>query len=157
MKKKVIAGLFWVGTAVLAGGGAAWGVVYYMQSASINAGNTTKKSVTKKKVHNGKETFVSLSESVVTLHDADGEDHYMVLELAMIVEDEHAAKTVITDEPLYQSVIVGVLSDMKYEDVHPLRISQIKSILTTALNTELNNRGITVPWTDILVQKVVFQ
>lgn len=156
MKKIVIAGIFSATLALVVGGGAAWGVIHYMNGKKETAA-APKKAEPKKKEHNENESFVSLPESIVTLHDAGGEDRYMLVELAMVADNEKASKEIIADEPLYQSIVVATLSDMKYEDIRKLKISEIKKMLITSINTELKNRDLTAPYSDILVKKVVFQ
>jgi flagellar FliL protein len=63
---------------------------------------------------------------VVTLHDDEGSDRYMVAELVMVVDSEKDAEKIKKDEPLYQSITVDELSNMKYEDIRALKISDIR-------------------------------
>ena len=49
------------------------------------------------------------------------------------------------------------LSDMKYEDIRALKISEIKTLVSDTLKTELAKRKMSMPYKDILVKKVVFQ
>ncbi|WP_318358119.1 flagellar basal body-associated FliL family protein [Enterobacter sp.] len=156
MKKIMIAGVFSAALALVVGGGAAWGVIHYMQADKKSAATPGNNAVQKKE-HNENQAFVSLPESIVTLHDAGSEDRYMLVELAMVAEDEKASKEIIADEPLYQSIVVSTLSDMKYEDVRQMKISEIKKMLIASLNAELKNRDIPAPYSDLLVKKVVFQ
>ncbi|WP_148873034.1 flagellar basal body-associated FliL family protein, partial [Serratia marcescens] len=131
----------------------------YMKSSSINADRSTKDATAKKDKAKklSDEIFVSLSDSVVTLHDADNDDHYMLVELAMVVDNDNAAKKIMADEPLYQSVIVSTLADMKYEQARAMKINELRALLTSAFNSELNRREATIPYNDILIKKVVFQ
>ncbi|WP_312950591.1 flagellar basal body-associated FliL family protein [Superficieibacter sp.] len=160
MKKIILAGIFSAVTAAIVGGGVAWGVIHYMQnSSSVAASNTeSRPQVEEVKVKDGsKSLFVSLPESVVTLHDDENDNHYMLVELAMVADDEQNSKRILADEPLYQSIVVSTLSEMKYENVRTLKISDIKEILLNTMNKEVQARGIPIPWSDILVKKVVFQ
>ena len=101
--------------------------------------------------------FVSLPETVVTLHDSEGADRYMVAELVMVVDSEKDAEKIKKDEPLYQSITVDELSNMKYEEIRALKISDIRKKVFENLKIELAKRKMATPYKDILVKKVVFQ
>lgn len=101
--------------------------------------------------------FVSLPETVVTLHDSEGTDRYMVAELVMVVDSEKDAEKIKKDEPLYQSITVDELSNMKYEEIRALKISDIRKKVFENLKIELAKRKMATPYKDILVKKVVFQ
>lgn len=146
MKKAILVSLL-----AIVGGGAVVGTIHYMKSSGMTADKTTKV----KKVSN--DAFVSLSDSVVTLYDAESEEHYILVELAMEVDNDSGAKKVRLDEPLYQSIIVATLADMKYDSARTMKISELRSLLTHALNSELKRRGSTIPYNDILIKKVIFQ
>lgn len=81
----------------------------------------------------------------------------MLLALTMVAESEEASKKILADEPLYQNIILTTLADIKYEQVRALKISEIKSLLVTALNRELKKRATPGRYTDILISKLVFQ
>lgn len=157
MKKIVIAGLVGVAFAAITGGGIAWAVINYVQThASVSAQQLEKKAPAKKTRHDH-DIFVSLQDSIITLSDAEEADHYMLLALALVADSEENEKKIRADEPLYQSVIVTALADKKYEQVRALKINEIKSLLTTALDREMKKRAETAPYTDMLIKKVVFQ
>ncbi len=101
--------------------------------------------------------FVSLQETVVTFHDSEGDDHYMLIGLVMVADSDKSAEKIKKEEPLYQSITVNQLSDMKYEDVRVLKISDIRKRVSDTLKNELSLRGMAMPYKDILVKKVVFQ
>lgn len=101
--------------------------------------------------------FVPLTETVMTLHDNGSGDHYMLAELVMVVDTDKSAERIKKEEPLYQSIIVSELSNMKYEDIRALKISEIKTMISETLKKELAKRKMSMPYKDILVKKVVFQ
>lgn len=158
MKKTILIGVLVILGALIVGGGAATGAIYYMKSSALVS--VDKNAAEKEKAKAKKESqdiFVSLSDSVVTLHDVDNDNHYMLVELALVVDNDAASKKVLADEPLYQSIIVATLADMKYEQARTLKISVLRKMMTDSLSKELNNREVAIPYTDILVKKVVFQ
>lgn len=156
MKKIVITGLVGVVLSILIGGGAAWFFINTMQPSGA-AKLSLKKSAPQNKNKHANDIFVSLKESVITLSDAQGEDHYMLLALTMVAESEEASKKIQADEPLYQSIILATLADREYEKVRALKINEIKTLLNTALHRELKNRATPGPYSDILISKMVFQ
>ena len=157
MKKIVITGLIGVVLSIVIGGGTAWLVINTMQPSGAAAKLSLKKSVPENKKKHANDIFVSLKESVITLSDAQGEDHYMLLALTMVAESEEASKKIQANEPLYQSIMLTTLADREYEKVRALKISEIKTLLKTALHRELNNRATPGPYSDILISKMVFQ
>ncbi|POT58641.1 flagellar basal body protein FliL [Citrobacter amalonaticus] len=154
MKKIVMASVISSVLALVIGGGAGWGVYHFVgkgkpeSAAHADADETMDES---------NSIFVSLQESIVTLHDNDSADHYMSAELVMLVTTEKEAEKVKQQEPLYQSIIVERLSEMKYEEVRGMKISGIRQVLSETLQKELKLRKIQAPYKDVLVKKVVFQ
>ncbi|WP_196207517.1 flagellar basal body-associated protein FliL [Citrobacter sp. Res13-Sevr-PEB04-36] len=158
MKKIVIACVISSVVALGIAGGAGWGVYHYMNKG------TTAATVAEKSDGQAEDSqdetssiFVSLPETVVTLHDNEGEDHYMLAELVMVVDSDKDAEKIKKEEPLYQSITVDQLSDMKYEEVRSLKISEIRTMVSNTLKKELTMRKMATPYKDILVKKVVFQ
>lgn len=157
MKKIVIASVISAVVALGVGAGAGWGVYRMMGGMGVAKAASTEHHASPDTLDESASIFVSLSETVVSLHDSDGNDHYMLAELVMVVENDKDAEKVKKDEPLYQSIAVNELSDMKYEDIRALRISEIKTLVAKTLKTELAKRKVSMPYKDILVKKVVFQ
>lgn len=157
MKKIVLASLAGAVLFIIVGASASWLVFNYMQTHKPAVESPVEKKAKENKKQHEDDTFVSLKESVITLSDAAGEDHYMLLALTMVAESEEASKKILADEPLYQNIILTTLADIKYEQVRALKISEIKSLLVTALNRELKKRATPGRYTDILISKLVFQ
>ena len=156
MKKIVIACVISSVVALGIAGGAGWGIYHFM-----NKGATAKAAkpaeIPEENQDESSSIFVSLPETVVTLHDSEGTDRYMVAELVMVVDSEKDAEKIKKDEPLYQSITVDELSNMKYEEIRALKISDIRKKVFENLKVELAKRKMATPYKDILVKKVVFQ
>lgn len=60
-------------------------------------------------------------------------------------------------EPLYQSIAVECLTEMKFEDLRGMKISAIRKLISDALKKDLQRRKMSAPYKDLLVKKVVFQ
>lgn len=157
MKKIVIASLISAVVALAVGAGAGWGVYRSMGGKTVAAHSAPVEEASPESQDESSSIFVSLPETVVTLHDGEGEDHYMLAELVMVAETDKDAEKIKKEEPLYQSITVNQLSDMKYEDVRALKISEIRKTVSDTLKKELAMRKMSMPYKDILVKKVVFQ
>lgn len=157
MKKIVFASLVGIALFVIIGGGAAWFVFNYMEKDKPAAESALGNKPAEKRKQHTNDIFVPLKESVITLGDAEGTDHYMLLEVTMVADGEEAAKKLQTDVPLYQSIILAALADMKYEQVRALKVGEIKSLLSAALSRELKKRATLGSYNDILINKLVFQ
>ncbi|HGW6106176.1 TPA: flagellar basal body-associated protein FliL [Citrobacter werkmanii] len=156
MKKIVIACVISSVVALGIAGGAGWGIYHFMyKGATAKAEKPV--DVAEDNQDEASSIFVSLPETVVTLHDDEGGDRYMVAELVMVVDSEKDAEKIKKDEPLYQSITVDELSNMKYEDIRALKISDIRKKVFENLKVELAKRKMATPYKDILVKKVVFQ
>ncbi|HGY5077210.1 flagellar basal body-associated FliL family protein [Citrobacter freundii] len=154
MKKIVIASVISSVLALVVGGGAGWGMYHFVGNGKPAAAAHTDAV---ESMDESNSLFVSLQETIVTLHDNEGADHYMSAELVLVVATEKESEKIKQQEPLYQSIAVERLSEMKYEEVRAMKISQIRALIAESLKEELKNRKIAAPYKDILVKKVVFQ
>lgn len=159
MKKIVIACVISSVVALGIAGGAGWGIYHFMNKGAKAKVATTANlaEIPEDNQDESSSIFVSLPETVVTLHDNEGADRYMVAELVMVVDSDKDAEKIKKDEPLYQSITVDELSNMKYEDIRALKISEIRTMVSNTLKKELARRKMATPYKDILVKKVVFQ
>lgn len=154
MKKIVIASVISSVIALFIGGGAGWGVYHFVGNGKTA---TAAHAVDDESMDESNNLFVSLQETIVTLHDESGADHYMSAELVMVVTNDKESEKVKQQEPLYQSIAVERLSELNYEEVRSMKIAEIRKLIADALKSELKLRKITAPYKDILVKKVVFQ
>ncbi|EPF6161474.1 TPA: flagellar basal body-associated FliL family protein [Citrobacter sedlakii] len=155
MKKIVIASVISSVMALVVGSGAGWGVYHFAGDGKLAV--TNHANANKEVMDENNSLFTSLEETIVTLHDNDGAEHYMSAELVMVVSSEKESEKVKQQEPLYQSIAVERLSEMKYEEIRAMKISEIRNLISAALKKELSLRHISAPYEDVLVKKVVFQ
>lgn len=153
MKKTIIACTVSGIVALAIGAGVGVGVFKYMDHSA----KTTVAAPAEEIADTKDDVFVSLPETIVTLHDEEGNDRYMLLEVAMVAENKDETQQIKAEEPLYQSVVVDTFSDMQYEDVRKLKSTQIGQTLIAALGETLKSRHMKQAFKDILVQKVVYQ
>ncbi|MBL6437278.1 MAG: flagellar basal body-associated FliL family protein, partial [Shigella flexneri] len=70
---------------------------------------------------------------------------------------QHHPEKIKHQEPLYQSIAVECLTEMKFEDLRGMKISAIRKLISDALKKDLQRRKMSAPYKDLLVKKVVFQ
>lgn len=151
MKKIVVAGVVSAVLALVVGAGAGWGVWHHYagKGKPIAAAQTE----TVETLDESKSVFVTLPETIVTLHDNNGADHYLSAELVMVVASDKEAEKIKHQEPLYQSIAVECLTEMKFEDLRGMKISAIRKLISDALKKDLQRRKMSAPYKDLLVKK----
>ncbi|WP_312816164.1 flagellar basal body-associated FliL family protein [Atlantibacter subterraneus] len=160
MKKLILGGVINAVIALAFGGGAAWGVNHYLHAGNNHDAKSDKHaSVEKIKVDMKDSVFISLPETLITLHDKDDKDRYMLIEIAFVADgkDKEKSDLITANQPLYQSIAVETLSTLSYEEVRKLHVSEIKDLLLTSINKGVSARNMEAPYNDLLIKKVVYQ
>lgn len=153
MKKIIAASLISACLVVLIGGGAGYYLIKSGKLGHITSGIAQKDAP----VDTANLTFISLPETIVTLTDSSGAHHYVLMALALGVNEKEKQNIVRDDESLYQSIIVSTLSQKSFDDVQYMTVPAIRDLLAKALTSELKNRHMDPPFSDVLVTKAVFQ
>lgn len=151
MKKIVVAGVVSAVLALVVGAGAGWGVWHHY--AGKGKPTAAAQTETVETLDESKSVFVTLPETIVTLHDNNGADHYLSAELVMVVASDKEAEKIKHQEPLYQSIAVECLTEMKFEDLRGMKISAIRKLISDALKKDLQRRKMSAPYKDLLVKK----
>ncbi|GJH48669.1 hypothetical protein ECZC01_48750 [Escherichia coli] len=151
MKKIVVAGVVSAVLALVVGAGAGWGVWHHY--AGKGKPTAVARAETVETLDESKSVFVTLPETIVTLHDNNGADHYLSAELVMVVASDKEAEKIKHQEPLYQSIAVECLTEMKFEDLRGMKISAIRKLISDALKKDLQRRKMSAPYKDLLVKK----
>lgn len=151
MKKIVVAGVVSAVLALVVGAGAGWGVWHHYAGKGKPTAVARTEAV--ETLDESKSVFVTLPETIVTLHDNNGADHYLSAELVMVVASDKEAEKIKHQEPLYQSIAVECLTEMKFEDLRGMKISAIRKLISDALKKDLQRRKMTAPYKDLLVKK----
>lgn len=159
MKKLIIGGVINAVITLTISASAAWGVIHYMYPGNGNNKQSPSSQVEKKKIDAKDITFFSMPETIITLHDKDDRDRYMLVELVFIVngKDKEQTDQLTADQPFYQSVVVDTLSNISYEDVRRLHVSEIKDLLLKSINKGVLSHNMETPYEDLLIKKVVYQ
>lgn len=151
MKKIVVAGVVSAVLALVVGAGAGWGVWHHYAGKGKPTAVARTEAV--ETLDESKSVFVTLPETIVTLHDNNGADHYLSAELVMVVASDKEAEKIKHQEPLYQSIAVECLTEMKFEDLRGMKISAIRKLISDALKKDLQRRKMSAPYKDLLVKK----
>lgn len=151
MKRIVVAGVVSAVLALVVGAGAGWGVWHHYAGKGKPTAVARVESV--ETMDESKSVFVTLPETIVTLHDNNGADHYLSAELVMVVASDKEAEKIKHQEPLYQSIAVECLTEMKFEDLRGMKISAIRKLISDALKKDLQRRKMSTPYKDLLVKK----
>ncbi len=151
MKKIVVAGVVSAVLALVVGAGAGWGVWHHY--AGKGKPTAAAQTETVETPDESKSVFVTLPETIVTLHDNNGADHYLSAELVMVLASDKEAEKIKHQEPLYQSIAVECLTEMKFEDLRGMKISAIRKLISDALKKDLQRRKMSAPYKDLLVKK----
>lgn len=151
MKKIVVAGVVSAVLALVVGAGAGWGVWHHY--AGKGKPTAAAQTETVETLDESKSVFVTLPETIVTLHDNNGADHYLSAELVMVVASDKEAEKIKHQEPLYQSIAVECLTEMKFEYLRGMKISAIRKLISDALKKDLQRRKMSAPYKDLLVKK----
>ena len=96
MKKIVIACVISSVVALGIAGGAGWGIYHSMNKRTTAAAEVPAHEAEDSQDESSS-IFVSLPETVVTLHDDEGSDRYMVAELVMVVDSEKDAEKIMIE------------------------------------------------------------
>ncbi|QKN82890.1 flagellar basal body-associated FliL family protein [Scandinavium goeteborgense] len=154
MKKIIAASLISACLVVLIGGGVGF---YLVKSGKLPHLTAAGPAAPAAPINPENLSFISMPETVVTLNDSNGIHHYVLMELALAVNDKEKQNTVRDDESLYQSIIVSTLSQKSFDDIQYMKVPEIRDLLANALKSELQNRHMEQPFCDVLVTKAVFQ
>ena len=114
MKKIVVAGVVSAVLALVVGAGAGWGVWHHYAGKGKPIAVARAESV--ETMDESKSVFVTLPETIVTLHDNNGADHYLSAELVMVVaSDKEAEKIKLIKDNKDGTKQYAVISDTQYD------------------------------------------
>lgn len=107
--------------------------------------------------------FVTANNIIITLNSegqgnrTNGYENYLLLDLALSAKSTENAKRVENALPLIKSSTVNLLTNMKYSDLRNISVSQLREKLLAEYKKAYEDRGMTVTFDDVLINKMVFQ
>ncbi len=157
MKKIIIAGAVNTLLSLLVGGAAAWGVMHFIKPPAVTVMEAPTDKNTAPDMKDS--VFITMPETLITLKDTAGEDHYMLIGLVFIADgkDKKASDAIGSDQPLYQSILVDTLSSMTWEDIRNDNVNKTRERVKNAFNHWLTTHKMSAPYRDVLVNKMVYQ
>lgn len=103
------------------------------------------------------EKFIEVKNVVVSLQNADHEQHYVLMDLAFASSDEEAVKEINDLAPVLRSATVSLLSAMDYDELRALKMDAIRQKLMAEYTARFTALHTTKPFTDVIISKMVYQ
>jgi flagellar FliL protein len=101
--------------------------------------------------------FVEIKNVVITLQSSGSKERYLLLELALATDDPRNVQPIHDMSPAVRGATVSLLSDMNYDEVRAMSVSELKGKLMTAYSERFKSLNSTVPFQDVIISKLVFQ
>ncbi len=100
--------------------------------------------------------FYPIEKIVVNL-PGENRERYVVLDLALQADAKEPASTFKHIEPLVRNSVIASLSRLKFNELRLLAIADVQSRIETQLKQDFANKGMVVPFTHVLVSKLLAQ
>lgn len=100
--------------------------------------------------------FYPIEKIVVNL-PGENREHYFVLDLALQVDAQAHASTFKQIEPMVRNSVIASLSMLSFTDLRKLPISDLQTRLSVDLNKDFATKGLALPFSSILVSKLLVQ
>lgn len=100
--------------------------------------------------------FYPVDKIVVNLRDEDRE-HYFVLDLALQGGAEQSVSAFKQAELLVRNAVVGSLSTLPFNQLRALSLTDLQSRLEDDLRKSFSAKGLDIPFSSVLVSKMLVQ
>lgn len=101
--------------------------------------------------------FIEIKNMIITLQGEAQKEHYLLLDLVLTTEgDENASKAGILI-PKIKGITVDVLSAMDYTQVRNMPSIAFREMLMKHYQSTFQRLGITTPFSEVAISKMVFQ
>lgn len=141
---------------VITVGSAVLGYVYFAPQKSLG---TAPSEQTQQPVGGRKLTefaFYPIQKIVVNV-PGEKREHYFVLDLALQAERHTDAKIFQNIEPLVRNSVIASLTSLKLIELRQLALDDLQVRIEGQLRQDFASRGIEVPFTHVLVSKILVQ
>ncbi|MFB5746195.1 flagellar basal body-associated FliL family protein [Cedecea sp. S5-13] len=101
--------------------------------------------------------FVEIKNVVITLQSNGSKERYLLLELALAADEPRDVQLINDMSPAIRGATVSLLSDMGYETVRGMSVSDLKKRLMTAYTERFKSLNSKIPFRDVIISKMVFQ
>ena len=116
-----------------------------------------EKTIFSAKQEETKVEFVEITKLVITLKGEHDAERYLLLELALTTDAPENTKKVEAMIPALRGATVNLLSDMDYKAVRDMSVTELRKKLKAAYAESAASLKVTVPFTDVIISKMVFQ
>jgi flagellar FliL protein len=100
--------------------------------------------------------FYRIEKIVVNLPGEDRE-RYFVLDLALQVDTKAHASTFKQIEPMVRNSVIASLSSLKFAELREMPINDVQARLSADLNQDFAAKGLDLPFSGILISKLLVQ
>lgn len=94
---------------------------------------------------------------LITLKGTGNAERYLLLDLNLEARGEGSVRTVQDMTPAIRGATVSLLSGMDYDNVRALSVKQLCEKLKAAYIAKFKSLKRDVPFTDVIISKMVFQ
>ncbi|MRS89669.1 flagellar biogenesis protein [Enterobacteriaceae bacterium RIT714] len=101
--------------------------------------------------------FVEMSNIVITLRSEGDKERYMLLELSLTALDDESAQLTEKMLPAIRGATVALLSEMDYTTVRALKLTDLHDKLMEAYKIRFKQLNNPVPFTDVIISKMLLQ
>lgn len=100
--------------------------------------------------------FYTIEKIIFNIQEAKRE-HYFVLDLALQTDMEFNKERVKQFEPLVRNSVVSHLSQMNFSQLRGLPIAELQARLEAALFDDFSSKQLEIPFSAVLVSKMIVQ
>ncbi|WP_312742569.1 flagellar basal body-associated FliL family protein [Cedecea neteri] len=101
--------------------------------------------------------FVEIKNVVITLQSIGSKERYLLLELALVADAPRDVQIINDMSPAIRGATVSLLSDMNYDTVRAMSVSELKVELMKAYRERFRTLNTAIPFQDVVISKMVFQ
>lgn len=131
-------------------------VLGYLYLAPALTADTASKSVAEAPRKVTDYGFYPIEKIVLNLPEQNRE-RYFVLDLALQADNKVPVSTFKLIEPLVRSSVIASLSRLKVSELRLLAVSDVQSRIDEQLKQDFASKGMEVPFTSVLVSKLLAQ
>jgi flagellar FliL protein len=100
--------------------------------------------------------FYTVEKLIVSVND-DDDVRYFIIDLVLQAPEKTDRKKLSQIEPAVRSALVSYLSDRDYNDIRSIAFNDLQANIEKAIFDDFSSKGISIPFTHVLVSKLIAQ
>jgi flagellar FliL protein len=100
--------------------------------------------------------FYTVEKLIVSVND-DDDVRYFIIDLVLQASEKTDRKKLSQIEPAVRSALVSYLSDRDYNDIRSIAFNDLQANIEKAIFDDFSSKGISIPFTHVLVSKLIAQ